>query len=56
MTRRSRTFTTVAPPRSPRVNAILCFSSVFDACLTHRPETILLLSGPLNPFPRIGGP
>lgn len=55
MTRRSKSSTYIAPARSPRVNAVLCFSSIFDACLAQRAETILLLTRPLNPFPRIGG-
>jgi len=54
MTRRSKS-TYIAPARSPRVSAVLCFSSVFNACLAQRAETILLLTRPLNPFPRIGG-
>jgi hypothetical protein len=56
MTRRSKSSTYIAPARSPRVNPVLRFSSVFDACLARRAETILLLTPPLNPFPRIGGP
>jgi hypothetical protein len=56
MTGRSRSSTYIAPARSPRVNPVLCFSSVFDACLAQRAETILLLTTPLSPFPRIGGP
>jgi len=56
MTRRSKSSTYIAPARSPRVSVVLCFSSVFDTCLAQRDETILLLTPPLNPFPRIGRP
>jgi hypothetical protein len=56
MTRRSKSSTYTAPALSPRVNTVLCFSSVFDASLAHRAETFLLLSGPLNTFPRFGEP
>jgi hypothetical protein len=56
MTGRSTFSTCIAPARSPRVSVVLCFSSVFDACLAQRDETILLFTPPLDPFPRIAGP
>ena len=54
MTRRPKS-TDIAPARSPRVSAVLCFSSLFNACLAQRAETIPLLTPPLNPFPLISG-
>jgi hypothetical protein len=54
MTRRSKSIY-IVPARSPRVRAVLCFSSVFNVCLAHRAETIFLLKCPLNPFTPIGG-
>jgi hypothetical protein len=56
MTGRSESSTCIAPARSPRVNPLLCSSSGFGTSLAQRTQTTLLLTGPLNPFPPIGGP